>query len=109
MEEEENGKLPYLDVLISKLDDGNFHLTTFRKPTNTGFLTNFTSFCSYTYKVGLIKTLVDRVHKINTDIASRDADLSIVSKVLQRNQFPQTLIRRVMNAYVTRSAVESDP
>ena len=109
MEEEENGKLPYLDVLISKLDDGKFHLTTFRKPTNTGLLTNFTSFCSYTYKIGLIKTLVDRVHKINTDIASRDTDLSIVSKVLQRNQFPQTLIRRVMNAYETRSALESDP
>ena len=109
MEEEENGKLPYLDVLISKLDDGNFHLTTFRKPTNTGLLTNFTSFCSYTYKTGLIKTLVDRAHKINTDIASRDIDLSFISKILQKNQFPQTLMRRVMNAHQTRSAVDSDP
>ena len=109
MEGQDNGKLPFLDVLISKLGEGNFHLTTYRKPTNTGLLTNFTSFCAYTYKVGLIKTLVDRVHKINRDIPSRDIDLSFVSKVLQRNQFSLTLIRRVMSAYVTPSADERHP
>ena len=99
LEEEENSKLPFLDVLISKLEGGQFHLTTYRKPTNTGLLTNFTSFCSYSYKVGLIKTLVDRVHKINSDVESRDFDLNFVAKVLQKNQFPLTLIRRVMNDY----------
>ena len=99
LEEEQNSKLPFLDVLISKLEGGQFHLTTYRKPTNTGLLTNFTSFCSYSYKVGLIKTLVDRVHKINSDIVSRDIDLKFVSRVLQKNQFPLTLIRRVMNDY----------
>ena len=61
-EEEDNSKLPFLDILISMLERGQFHLfylTTYRKPMNTGLLTNFTSFCAYTYKVGLLKTLVD--------------------------------------------------
>ena len=99
IEEEENSKLPFLDVLISKLDSGEFHTTTYRKPTNTGLLTNFISFCSYTYKVGLIKTLVDRAHKINSNDASRETDLKFISTVLQRNSFPLTLIKKVMNAY----------
>ena len=108
LEEEDNSKLPFLDVLISKLEAGQFHLTTYRKPTNTGLLTNFTSFCSYTYKVGLIKTLVDRVYKINNDILTRDLDLSFVSKVLQKNQFPLTVIKRVMSEYkLSTSVVEN--
>ena len=98
IEEEENSKLPFLDVLISKLDSGEFHTITYKKPTNTGLLTNFTSFCSYTYKVGLIKTLVDRAHKINSDDASRETDLKFISTVLQRNSFPLTLIKKVMSA-----------
>ena len=104
LEEEENSKLPFLDVLISKLGVDQFHLTTYRKPTNTGLLTNFTSFCSYSYKIGLIKTLVDRVHKINSDIRSRDLDLSFVSTVLQKNQFPLTLIKRVMSEYKSKAS-----
>ena len=56
IEEETNGRLPFLDIAVSKLQSGSFHTTTYRKPTNTGLLTNFFSFCSYTYKTGLIKT-----------------------------------------------------
>ena len=99
VEDEQNGKIPFLDVLVSKLECGQFHTTTYRKPTNTGLLTNFTSFCSFSYKVGLIKTLVDRAYKINSGDISRDTDLSFISKVLQRNLFPQTLIRKVMSSY----------
>ena len=35
IEEEEDGKLPFLDVLISKIVGGAFHTTTYRKSTNT--------------------------------------------------------------------------
>ena len=82
VEEEENSKLPFLDV--SKTETGQFHTTTYRKPTNTGLLTNFLSFCAYSYKVGLIKILVDRVHKINSDEHSCDIDLKFVATVLQK-------------------------
>ena len=62
-EEEENNKLPFLDISISKTEGLNFDTTTHRKPTYTGLLTNFTSFTSIHYKVGLIKTLIDRARK----------------------------------------------
>ena len=103
IEEEEDGKLPFLDVLISKIVGGTFHTTTYRKPTNTGLLTNFTSFCSYSYKIGLIKTLVDRAYKINSDLQSCTLDHKYISTVLQKNLFPLVLIKRVINEYMARA------
>ena len=98
IEEETNGRLPFLDITVSKLQSGSFHTTTYRKPTNTGLLTNFFSFCSYTYKTGLIKTLVDRAYKINSDPCSRETDLKIISSVLQKNEFPVKILKKVMTA-----------
>ena len=98
IEEETNGRLPFLDIAVSKLQSGSFHTTTYRKPTNTGLLTNFFSFCSYTYKTGLIKTLVDRAYKINSDPCSRETDLQIISSVLQKNEFPVKILKKVMTA-----------
>ena len=71
-EEEENNTLPFLDISISKTEGRNFGTTTYRKSTYTGLLTNFTSFASIHYKVGLIKTLINRTCKINSNIENID-------------------------------------
>ena len=64
LETEVEGKLPFLDILVQK--QGNtLNTQIYRKQTDTGLLTNFGSFTSFGYKVGLIKTLIDRVYKIN--------------------------------------------
>ena len=55
--------MAFLDVLISRDPEGKPVTTTYRKPTNTGLLTNFSSFTSFSYKIGLIKTLTNRAHK----------------------------------------------
>ena len=62
IEKEGYGCLPFLDVLITR-SDLQLHTTTYHKSTYTGLLTNFTSFVSMPYKIGLIKTLVDRACK----------------------------------------------
>ena len=40
-------------------------LLFFEKKTYTGLLTNYFSFTPFQYKLGLIKTLIDRAYKIN--------------------------------------------
>ena len=69
METEEKGQLPFLDVLLSKqsTSDNQYSCVTsvFRKKTYTGLLTNYFSFTPFKYKLGLIKTLIDRAYKIN--------------------------------------------
>ena len=66
MEKKVNHKSPFLDVLIDN-NNPNFSLTSvYRKKSFTGLLTNYFNFTSYSsYKVDLIKTLVDRAYNIN--------------------------------------------
>ena len=60
MEKQTNYKLPFLDVLVDNHDPSSSLTRVYRKKTFTGLLTNYFSFSSYSYKVGVIKTLVDR-------------------------------------------------
>ena len=105
-ETETEGVMAFLDVLISRDLDGNPVTTTYRKPTNTGLLTNYSSFTSYSYKIGLIKTLTDRAHKINSDAMKLVNDLKFISKVLQRNAFPSFLIRKIMSGYPYNKVID---
>ncbi len=93
-EEEENNTLPFLDISISKTEGPNFDTTTYRKSTYTGLLTNFISFTSIHYKVGLIKTLIDRARKINSSVESLKKDLSGIKKTLLKNRFPLHVLQR---------------
>ena len=112
-EYEQDGMLAFLDVQVSRDPHGVPVTTTYRKPTNTGLLTNFCSFTSFSYKIGLIKTLTDRAHKINTDAFKLANDLKFVAKVLQKNSFPMVLVKKVMSGYGNnttppRDSVEGD-
>ena len=97
VEEEENGRLPFLDILITRTADMTFTTTTYCKPTSTGLLTNFTSFTAYAYKTGLIRTLTDRACKINSTVQALQHDLKRISDTLQKNMFPRNIINRVMS------------
>ena len=63
IEKEHMKQLPFLDVLNTHSD----RLTTsvYRKSTFTGLLQNYNSFVPFTYKKGLIKTLIDRTFCLN--------------------------------------------
>ena len=56
--EKQNGaKLAFLDILLSN-ENNNFCICVFRKKASIGLYTKFTSFTPFSYKVGLIKTLL---------------------------------------------------
>ena len=64
MEKEVHHKIPFLDVLIHNHSQGPT-TTVFRKKTFTGPLTNYFRFTAPSYKIGLVRKLVDRTFKIN--------------------------------------------
>ena len=58
-EEEQNGKLPFLDIEVSR-ERNKFVATVYRKPTFSGVYTHFSSFLPTTYKLeGFILWLSD--------------------------------------------------
>ena len=98
LEKEANSSLPFLDILITKSDLPHLETTTYRKSTYTGLLTNFTSFISMTYKIGLIRTLVDRACKINSKDQTLKSDIKFIQKTLQQNSYPQNILARFMSS-----------
>ena len=106
MEKEVDHRIPFLDVLINNNCSHAPITSVYRKKTFTGLLTNYFSFSPYSYKLGLIRTLVDRTYKINSTWAGFHKDIKYLTQILKKNLFPTHLIERVINQYVTR--VESE-
>ncbi|VDP82445.1 unnamed protein product [Schistosoma mattheei] len=65
-ESESNGQLAFLDILLSRRDDGTIRRSVYRKPTWTGQYLNFHSFCPLQYKRYLVKCLFKRTQGICT-------------------------------------------
>ena len=64
IEEQINHPIAFLDVLISGVTNQNLTFQTCHKLTYTGLFLNFRSFTSFSYKISLIKCLIDRSFKI---------------------------------------------
>ena len=64
IEKQNNHSITFLDVFISGINNQNLKLQTYHKATYTGLLLNFKSFTSFSYKISLIKCLIDRSFKI---------------------------------------------
>ena len=72
-EKQNDGKLSFLDVLI----DNSSHdcvFSVFHKKTYTGLLTNFFSFTPFRYKIGLVRTLIDKTYKISNTSSGFEND-----------------------------------
>ena len=99
-EKEKDSKLPFLDILINN-DESDLQTSVFHKKTYTELLLNYFSFVPNYYKLGLIKTLVDRMYSINNSFTSFDKDLQDLRNILQKNQYPLKMIDLIVKSYFT--------
>lgn len=104
MEQEVEHKLPFLDILIDNNYSPSAITSVYRKKTFTGLLTNYFSFTPQVYKIGLIRTLVDRVYKINNSWLHMGfhEDIKKLFFILSKNCFPTRLIEKVVNQYLSK-------
>ena len=100
MEKEINHVLPFLDVLIDNTHRGSIVTSTFRKKTFTGLLTNYLSFAPLSYKIGLIRALIDRVFKINNTWLGFHNDIVKLVFILRKNLFPVHLTDKCVYRYL---------
>ena len=67
-EKESNNSLPFLDILISRSENG-FETSVYHKPTFSGLYSNFNSFIYDQYKIDLVFTLLFRALSIVSDFS----------------------------------------
>ena len=57
------------------------------------------------YKMGLVRTLVDRVYKINNSWLGFHKDVKDLTLILRKNLFPVRMVEKVINRYVSRATI----
>ena len=95
-----NHSIAFLDVFISGINNQDLTLQTYHKSTYTGFLLNFKSFTSFSYKISLIKCLIDRSFKIFNNWNSFHNDIGNIKSNLIKNTYPPSLIDKVIKKYL---------
>ncbi len=60
-EEEHDNQLAFLDVLITKTDNGNLNTEVYRKKTHTDQILNYNSNHPTQHKISCVKTLFNRI------------------------------------------------
>ena len=66
LEKEHDNKLPFLDVLVTRTEQG-FRSSVYRKPTFIGQYLNFNSHHPFTVKKGIVRCLQHRAKTISSD------------------------------------------
>ena len=103
MEVEEEGKIPFLDVLITRQGDGVLKTTVYRKPTHSGRGINFRSFHHPATKVGVVKTLTTRAMRNTSKENDLDEELNQLKREFIMNGFPGKLVERAIRERRTRA------
>ena len=101
-------KIPFLDVLIDNSQPQSPITRVFRKKTFIGLLTNYFSFTPFSYKLGLIRTLVDRTYKINNTWEGFNEDIKKLLLILRKSLFPSHNVERVIRQYITKTQTLSN-
>ena len=107
IEKEIKQKLSFLDIIIDN-SSGSLITSIFHKKTFTGLLTSFDSFTSFSYKIGLVKCLIDRAFKINNTWFGFHLDLEDIKKILQRNNYPLKIIDKIVLGYLNKQVSNAD-
>ena len=100
LEKQVNHSVTFLDVFISVIDNQNLILQTYCNLTYTGLLLNIKSFISFSYKISLIKRLIDRSFKICNNWNSFHKDIESIKSNLNKNAYPPFLIDKVIKKYL---------
>ena len=66
------------------------------------WFTNYYRFTPFKYKLGLIKTLIDKAYKINNTFQGFQNDIKNLSAILKHNFFPNWLIDKSVKGYLRK-------
>ena len=97
--------MPFIDVLITRTSNG-FKTSVYHKPTFSGVYSNFNSFISEEYKVGLIFTLLFRTFWTVSDFSRFHSEAYHLKKIFKKNAFPIKLIDSCIKNFLNKRLTE---
>ena len=98
---ENNNKLPFLDVLVTRTDDG-FVTDLYRKNTFSGVFTNFFSFLPIQFKASLVSTLLFRCQQLTSSSQKFHEEVMRLRMILAKNSYPLEFVHQCVAAFLNK-------
>ena len=108
LEKETNGKLAFLDLLVSRGSDG-FNTEVYRKQTFTGLGLNFYSFCDGKFKKNCISTLLYRAFHYANTWPDFHKELEFLKRFFINNCFPEFFTNRIIKNFLNQQFIRKTP
>ena len=106
VENQTENQLSFLDLLISCNGD-NFLSSIYRKKRSIGLYTNYLSFTPFSYKIGLVKTLLHRAFVISSNWSIFHLELNKTKEMLEKNLYPSNLIDQQIKQYLHAQCIDN--
>ncbi|PFX26706.1 hypothetical protein AWC38_SpisGene8651 [Stylophora pistillata] len=108
MEVEKNSKLPFLGTELLN-HAPRIETKVYVKPTNTGLLLHYQSHVDNRYKRSLLKTMLDRAHRLSSSWAHFSDECDRLKKVFARLKYPERLVNSTINTFLQSRIVGTQP
>ncbi|BHF76740.1 hypothetical protein SprV_0501983900 [Sparganum proliferum] len=109
MEEEVDNRLPFLDVQVTKLSDGNIKTTVYRKATNTRRILHFRSNHPVGHKRSCVRTLFQRAQTHCSNDDDRKKEVKYLRALFEANGYPKSFIRKCLRKSHSGRSNEEKP
>ena len=94
MEKESDGQPPFLDILLSREEDGSISTSVHRTATHTDQYLCFHSHHPTAHKQAVVRTLMCRAEALSSSGVSRAQEEKLVPQALQGNGYPKGFIHK---------------
>ena len=95
---EENGRIPFLDVLIIRSNNNTIETTVYRKETNTDIYINWFAHAPFEWKKSTLNTIVKRAQLICSTEKYLELEISHIKDVFcNLNSYPRKYVQRTID------------
>ena len=102
---EENQKIKFLDVLITRTGNNKLETTAFRKETNTDFYINWNSHAPIQWKRRTLKNLILRLISICSNEKLLEDELNYLGNVfIKVNDYPPKLVNSIIKIELEKNS-----
>lgn len=98
LEREQDQKISFLDLEITRQDNGQLLTNWYTKSSYSGRLLNFRSNHPISTKVGIIKGLLNRVYSLSHPVFHQN-NLERIKELLHMNNYPTSFVNKVLNEF----------
>lgn len=104
IEKENNSKIPFLDVLLIRNENGTIDTDWYHKPTFSERFLNYSSQHPLNQKINIIQNLKTRAISLSSE-KFHTKNLDYIKDILTKNNYPISLIKQILNKNNTKQKI----